>query len=214
MDISTWLTYLAVALICAITPGPGVLFAISNSIKFGWKRTTFSAFGNITGLLLVSSFTMTGLGALLNTSVVLFSLLKIIGGSYLIYLGLRQWRSKTNAFSEVKENTSDNQQHKTNAQLFFKGMLVALTNPKAVLFFSALFPQFIKIEKALIPQFIILTTTFMLGSFISLIGYAYTATSAKTWFSSPRRINGFNKTTGGIFIVLGASLFRLQNKQH
>ncbi len=103
MDISTWLSYLVVTLICVATPGPGIILAISNSIKFGWKRVIFSSFGNILGNFIVSSLTMVGLGTLLKTSISLFFIFKMIGGGYLIYLGVKQWNSKINIFEATKE---------------------------------------------------------------------------------------------------------------
>lgn len=212
MLLSTWLTYLVVSLICVLTPGPGVLFAISNSVRLGWQRAIYSSFGNIFGLFCVSSLTMTGLGALLKTSALMFTVLKVIGGGYLIYLGVRQFRSKENLFMSTDATTTAEHSF-SSKDLFLKGVLVAITNPKAIMFFSALFPQFIKTDAALVPQFFILTSTFMVLSFSSLMIYALSANSAKRWFSQAHHAMWFNRTSGSLFVLLGMSLFKLKNKQ-
>ncbi len=212
MDISTWLAYLAVTLIVAATPGPGIFFAISTSIQFGWHRVCFSALGNIVGLFLLSSVTAAGLGALLKTSALLFFILKIAGGCYLFYLGFRQWNSKINIFSYIEDKSKTEEIKITNMQLFVKGLLVAITNPKGVLFFSALFPQFIKIDNDFIPQFIILTITIMLCTFTSWLIYAYIVTYAKTYFSNEYRVKWFNHISGSVFMLLGINVLRLKNK--
>lgn len=165
MAFSTWILYAAVAIAAILTPGPAVFLAISNSVAFGWRRVSFSALGNVLGLLVVSSLAMAGLGALLKTSAAAFTVIKLVGAGYLIHLGLRQWRAKASLFSRSAEPAGD----RSNGQIFFQGLLIALTNPKAVLFFTALFPQFLRSDRALAPQFVILTSTFMVFSFLSLM---------------------------------------------
>lgn len=212
MDISTWLAYLVVTLICVLTPGASVLFAISNSLTLGWRRITFFSVGNILGFFFVALFSIAGLGVLLKTSILLFFILKIIGGSYLIYLGYKQWNSKVNIFSNINRKTEKKELQKTDMQLFLKGLLLAITNPNVILFFSALFPQFIKPERNLLPQFIILIGTFMFCSFFASLGYAYAATSAKVWFSKDNKVDWFNRAAGSIFILLGVNVLRTKNK--
>ena len=156
MPFSTWIIYAAVAFAAIVSPGPAIFLAISNSVAFGWRRVVFSSLGNVLGLLVVSGLAMAGLGALMKTSASVFTAVKLMGAGYLIYLGLRQWRSRASLFSRVPEAGP-----RGNRQLFLRGLLVALTNPKAVLFFTALFPQFLSPGRPLAPQFAILTGTFM-----------------------------------------------------
>lgn len=213
MDIATWLAYLAVTLVVAITPGTGVFFAVSTSLQIGWRRVAFSALGNAAGLFVLSAVTSAGLGVLIKTSYLLFIVLKIIGAGYLFYMGLRQWKSKNNIFSHLNtvEPKSD-AIHRTRIQLFTKGLLVAITNPKGILFFSALFPQFIKPNNDFMTQFIILTITIMVCNFTIWLVYAYIANHAKSYFSSEARIKWFNHISGSIFMLLGINVLRLKNK--
>jgi threonine/homoserine/homoserine lactone efflux protein len=207
MQSTTWLLFSAVALVAVISPGPAILLSISNSIRFGISKVVLSSFGNICGLFLLSTAAIFGLGAILKTSTTLFLFIKIIGAAYLIYLGIRQWRSKTNFFDGVEKKS---EQIKSNKRFFMEGFLIAMTNPKAILFFTALFPQFVNTQQALIPQFLIMTFTFMAISFISLVSYGVLATKAKRWLSTGQRAKWFNRTLGSLFVLIGVGLLQLK----
>ena len=209
MEISNWLIYATVALASIVSPGPASLLAISNSVTLGCKKVVFSSFGNITGLFVVSSFTMAGLGTLLKTSPLLFFILKLIGAGYLILLGIRQWKPNTNIFVQTSVPLV---RASRNKKLFIQGFTLAVTNPKGILFFTAVFPQFLNSENSLALQFSILTGTFMVISFCSLMCYAFLARSTSNWFSIGRRVNWFNRLSGGIFILLGLGVGLLSLK--
>ena len=209
MELSTWLIYSAVAGLAIISPGPAILLAVSNGLTLGLRRTIYSSAGNITGLFVIACIAMVGLGAVLKTSASVFLFVKIAGAAYLIYIGITQWRAKTTMFSPNNVNTQSISYSKF--QLLNRGFLVALSNPKSILFFTALFPQFINSSGSFLPQFLTLTCTFMVMSFISLMAYAYLARSAQTWFSNDNRVNWFNRTTGGGFILIGLGLLRLKS---
>jgi homoserine/homoserine lactone efflux protein len=98
MELSTWLLFSSIALVATISPGPAVLLSVTNSLTHGFTKSIFSSLGNITGIFVVSSATALGLGAVLQTSTLLFTILKFSGAIYLIYLGIRQWHSKCNVF--------------------------------------------------------------------------------------------------------------------
>ena len=207
MQLTTWLLFLVVAFIAVISPGPAILLSISNSIRFGISKVVLSTLGNICGLFLLSTAAIFGLGAVLKTSTSLFLIIKIIGAAYLIYLGIRQWRSKTNFFDGIEKKET---QTKSNQRFFIEGFLIAMTNPKAILFFTALFPQFINTEQALTAQFLIMTFTFMIISFVSLVGYGLLATKAKLWLSAGQRAKWFNRTLGSLFVIIGIGLLQLK----
>ena len=209
MALSTWLLFTSIALVCIISPGPAVLLSVTNSLTHGFTKSVFSSLGNITGILVVSSAAAIGLGAVLQTSTFLFAVLKFSGAMYLIYLGIRQWRSKRNVFVKSVE-TPKHPQGKSKS--FIQGFLVAISNPKAVFFFTAFFPQFIDISKPAVIQFFILTTTFMLFSFSVLVIYALCAHTAKVWFAKGDRALWFNRISGTIFITFGLGMLRLRNR--
>ncbi|UGQ47427.1 LysE family translocator [Massilia endophytica] len=208
MELSHWLAYAGVALISILSPGPAILLAVSNSVGYGWRRTAWSSLGNVIGILVISGVTMGGLGALLQSSELLFSVLKTLGAGYLIYLGIRQARSKNSVFAQGEGKAPA--VSRSNRQLFLDGLTLAISNPKAILFFTALFPQFLDHHAALAPQFAILTGTFMVFSFCSLMAYAAAARGTRGWFRSQRNVVAFNRSCGGLFIALGAGLLTLR----
>ncbi len=207
MDVSTWFLFMMVAIVAVISPGPAILLSLSNSIRFSVSKVVLSSFGNICGLLILSTAAIFGLGAILKTSTTLFLIIKLIGAAYLIYLGIRQWLSKTNFFDSVEKDIT---QIKSDKRFFVEGFLIAMTNPKAILFFTALFPQFINTQQALVPQFLIMTFTFMAISFVALVTYGLLATKAKHWLSIGQRAKWFNRTLGSLFVLIGVSLLQLK----
>lgn len=207
MDAQTWMIFFVVAFVAIASPGPAILLAISNSLTYGFKSVIFSSLGNVAGLFVLSSAAIFGLGAVLKTSTTLFLIIKLIGAAYLIYLGIRQWRSKTNLFEE-----SDHTQKKVRSRkrLFSEGFLIAVTNPKAILFFTALFPQFINLQTEIIPQFFLMTLTFMGLSFFALSSYGLLAAKAKHWLSTQHRVKWFNRTIGSLFVLIGIGLLQFK----
>lgn len=209
MDFSSWLLFVAVGSAAILSPGPAILLAVSNSIRFGMFKVFLSSTGNVSGLFILSIIAIFGLGAVFKTSTTLFFLIKIVGAGYLIYLGIRQWRSANSFFKEV-EGHSKSKKGKSNKTFFLEGFLIAITNPKAILFFTALFPQFINTTQDLTPQFLVMTLTFMSMSFATLMCYGLLATKAKVWFSKGRRTIWFNRTLGSVFVVIGLGVLQLR----
>lgn len=211
MHLSNWLLFCSVALIVTFTPGPGVLLAISNSLAVGPRRAMISSLGNAAGLIVISCVAMAGMGVVLATSAMAFMALKVIGATYLIYLGIKQWRSKASALSELGASSAQISA-RTSWRLFGQGLTVALTNPKAILFFSALFPQFLALDAPVLGQFAGLTATFVTCAILSHTFYVLLARVLKSQFSSPRRMRWFNVASGGVFVLLGLSMLRLNHK--
>ncbi|MQR00827.1 LysE family translocator [Glaciimonas soli] len=211
MHISNWLIFCGIALLTSFTPGPAVLLAISNSLAVGPRRAMIGSLGNAIGLFVVSAVAMAGMGAVLATSATAFMGLKIAGALYLIYLGIKQLRSKSSTLANVKVATTATSVHAA-PRLFSHGLTVALTNPKAILFFTALFPQFLVHDAAIVGQFFVLTATFVACAFLSHTFYVLLARLLKKQFANPQRLRLFNYVSGGMFVVLGLSLLRLRNK--
>jgi homoserine/homoserine lactone efflux protein len=209
MNFSTWLLFFLVSLATAFTPGPAVLLAISNSVASGARRAMFSSAGNAAGVFAVSAAAMAGLGLLLRTSATAFAALKVLGAAYLIYLGIRQWKSRSNVFAGDVAATGD----KTASafRMFANGFVVAVTNPKSILFFTALFPQFMSPDNASIGLFLLLTTTFSACTVLSHLAYVLLVGYIKPWFSTGARARLFNKVSGLTFMGLGVGVLRLRN---
>ncbi|PRC91818.1 LysE family translocator [Solimicrobium silvestre] len=211
MPLATWITFLFVSLAATFSPGPGVLLAISTSVTLGARRTLYSSAGNALGVFIVATVAITGLGLLLQTSTMAFSVLKIIGAGYLIYLGVRQWRSKA-AAAQPKTTTAI---ASTRSKVFLHGLLVALTNPKAILFFTAIFPQFIQTSHPDPVRFLLLTSTFVVCVVTSHLFYITLATRmgssiiGTNGMMGTTRMRYLNRASGLIFIGLGCAVLTI-----
>lgn len=204
MSVQTWLIYISFVLAATATPGPAVLFIVTHATLQGWRKSVFAALGNITGLLCLGAIAVTGLGAVLNSSIIVFKMIKWLGAAYLIYIGIMLIRRKDGeaGLRPPSRKVMDMPPHR----LFFQALGVALSNPKAILFLTALFPQFININHALLPQFALLIATLMSFSFFFLMLYAALADRVRIWLAAPGRITVFNRTTGSLFIGFGVLL--------
>ncbi|WP_413615374.1 LysE family translocator [Halomonas cupida] len=179
--------------------------AIRNGMSGGARHVSLSSLGNITGLFLLASTAVLGLGVIHQTSEVLFTALKLCGAGYLIYLGVRQWRSRAGLVMAPRSTSVRSRVH-----IFSEGLLVAISNPKAILFFTALFPQFLDTQLSIFPQFMIMVSTFMVISFTTLMAYGSMARQFARWLGTDRRTHWFNRIVGSAFIGLGVSLLRLR----
>ncbi|CDW96455.1 MAG: LysE family translocator [Thiomonas sp.] len=209
----TWTTYLifvSFALAASFTPGPAVMLSIHNAMHFGWRRALWSSLGNVSGLLTLATLSALGLNAVLQTSALAFNLVKVAGATYLIWLGIQQWRKAGQASSQALATVSGEQRVDHHPRkLYVKGVAVALTNPKAIAFIAALFPQFLSASQPMGPQYAVLTATFMTISLLVLSLYAGLAVLTRrrlnTWFASgwPQRVSGT------VFCAFGVGLLRL-----
>ncbi len=202
MQFENWFMFCSIALLATATPGPAALLVSINSLSFGLKKSLLTVLGNVTGLFIMSTFSVLGLSAVVLHSTVAFTVIKLFGAAYLAYLGFKLW---VNGVGNI-EVGSTRKSKGSSLNLYTQGVLVALTNPKAVIFTTALFPQFIVAADPLMFQFSILVLSFMLLSFICLSSYALVAQRAKA-----RRINTqvqklLGKIFGATFIGAGCIL--------
>ncbi len=208
MTFEIWLMFSAAAFLNIISPGPAIILAISNGVSSSAKAVFASSIGNIVGLLVLSTVSMFGLGLLLQTSAVLFTVLKFIGAGYLIYLGIKKFRSTDTFFTDDTLAPVEQVQY---TKKFKEALLVAVTNPKATLFFIAFFPIFMDTSAPALPQFTIMTITFMSISFLSLMTYGLIAKAARHWFKNQSIVKAFHRVTGGIFMGFGVALLQVRN---
>ncbi len=210
MTTESWIIYLALVIVATATPGPAVLFIITTSTLHSRKKAVYAALGNIVGLFCLGITAITGLGTLLNTSVILFNIIKYGGAAYLIFLGIKLLFRKNTTFSTVKDHL--NSTALSPQKLFIQALTIAIGNPKAIVFLTALFPQFINIEKPLTLQFSILISVLMFFSFLFLMSYALLAHKIRGWLNQPTKIEYFNRISGSIFIGFGCLLAVSSNK--
>ncbi len=210
MSFEFWFVYLALVTAATATPGPAVLFIVTNSALYGWRKAIYIALGNIIGLLLLGIVAISGLGTILNASVTVFNAIKYAGAVYLFYLGLKMIFQKANNFKKISEQNKYPKVQST--KLFSQALLVAVSNPKAIVFLTALYPQFVDINRPILVQCSTLLATLMLFSFSFLMAYAFLANRMKYWLAKSGRIKVFNRTSGAVFIGFGVLLATSSNK--
>ncbi|HUC84660.1 MAG TPA: LysE family translocator [Candidatus Acidoferrales bacterium] len=173
MDAETYLLYLAAWSLAALTPGPAVLCSMAQSTRYGFRRSLAGISGIQFGNLLFFICIACGLGGLLATATIAFNILRVVGAIYLLYLGSRIILStfRQRVSSTVQPGTP----LKPQRNLFFQGLLIQLINPKALLFVSALLPQFIEPRHPVVPQLVILSVTTIAVDSVVLSSYAFLA---------------------------------------
>ncbi|WP_225546818.1 LysE family translocator [Chromobacterium violaceum] len=209
MPLHTWLLFVTTVFFVSATPGPNMLLAMTHGIHYGVRRTLMTCFGLMTALGLIMLGSVAGLGALLATSELLFSIVKYAGALYLVYLGVKTWRSLPQPVAELRED--DSGRHGPWA-LFRRGFLVAMSNPKAFIFFTALFPQFMNAHQPQGPQLAILAATFYLIESCWQLTYASSGARLARWLSSARRLRLVNRFSGGAFVGAGLLLTGLSRQ--
>jgi threonine/homoserine/homoserine lactone efflux protein len=203
MTLSTYLLYLAAVALLVLTPGPTMLMSMTNAIAHGAPKAMASASGSITaalGMILLSSL---GLGAVLAASDTAFWLLKLIGGAYLIYLGIKTFRSPVSSFDLPAASALAGV---TKRQLYLQGLMVGASNPKALLFFAAFFPQFVDASLPWAPQFAVLALTFVVFELSTLSLCTLFAARVAPWLRQAGRARVFNRVSGGLFASMGCIL--------
>lgn len=209
MNIETVVTFSVVAGVAIVSPGPAVLLAIRNGAALGMRSVVWSSLGNVCGIFCLSLAAMLGLGVLLMSSALLFTLVKLLGAMYLFYLGVRHLLGSTSTIGSAA-GPSDGWISPGPFELFREAFFLSATNPKPILFFTALFPQFVSDQAPLLPQFFTLTGIFMGLSFFTLMGYAMLASRARSVLFKPRIVKWFNRTVGVVFISFGAILLTIR----
>ena len=206
MNIEIWLVYLGTILALMSTPGPSHILMLSNSIGNGFKKSIFTAIGDLSANFFQMIAASIGLVSILQSSQQFFLWLKWGGVIYLIFLGIKLIASKgTNTkYSSAPERSA--------RSLYWQGFITSAVNPKAVIFFAALFPQFIVTTEPLLPQFIVMSLTYLIidGLFLSFYG-KFAEVFAKKLNSSIGQY--FNQISGSLFIG-AAVLLGLKDFEH
>jgi homoserine/homoserine lactone efflux protein len=195
MNIETWFGFFSVAAIATLIPGPAMLLVSTHSLSFGWSKTALTVLGNVTGLAILSTASVLGVGVLIIRSLIIFSALKIFGALYLLYLGVKLYKKGIPSLAVNLSNAESK-----SASLYFQGITLALSNPKAIVFTTALFPQFIDPSEALLPQFVVLVSTLMVLSFGSLMSCAILSSHYVSLISDEKTRARIGKVFGSILI--------------
>ncbi|MEI7612473.1 MAG: LysE family transporter [Betaproteobacteria bacterium] len=196
MALSLWLGFFAATILIAISPGPGAVASMSTGMRYGYWAAFRVILGLQAALLLQLLVVALGLGALLASSEVAFEGVKLIGAAYLIWLGIQKWRAEAEEVNERCFSMVPN-------GLFFQGLLVNLSNPKAIVFIAALVPQFIDPTSA---QFFVIALTMFIVDVLVMSAYALLATRLRHWLHDLSALKVLNRFFGGVFVSAGVML--------
>lgn len=202
MTFELWLVYLAAAVGLSLTPGPNGLLSLTHGACYGLRPTVATVFGGALGFFILIAVSLAGFGTLLAASERAFMIAKWLGAAYLIYLGIRVWRSAPPDFNAA---TSPAKTRVLGSyKMFQQGFLVAISNPKGLLFFAAFLPQFMVSGSPFLLQLAVFGGTFVLVEVVYELLLAGFAQRIAPLLARSGR--WFNRITGGAFIGIGAVL--------
>ncbi|WP_253652145.1 MULTISPECIES: LysE family translocator [unclassified Vibrio] len=202
MQIDTWIFYTLAVLVLTASPGPSSLLCLSKGVSSGFRIALMTALGSLSAITIILTLSFTGLGVVIASSELVFNIIKWCGAAYLIWLGTQALRSSQTDF----DKTAAVQSSSNALSAFTSGFIVGASNPKAIVFFTALFPQFIDPSATLLAQYAIFASTFVVFELSWLTFYALLGVKASDWLFVAGRAKLFNRLTGGVFISAGVML--------
>ena len=207
MNLETWIAFFVACWIISLSPGAGAVASMASGLQYGFRHGYWNAIGLQLALLLQIAIVATGVGALLATSPLAFSLIKAFGVAYLVYLGWRQWRA---APAPVSEANLPHPPRKRRA-LVLSGFLVNASNPKAIIFLLAVLPQFLDLQRAQLPQYLLMALTMVAVDLVVMAGYTGLAAKVLRVLRSEQQQRLLNRTFGALF-MLAAGLLATVNR--
>jgi len=199
LSIEIWLAFVTASLVLCLTPGPTVFLVIGQAMTHGKRSVIPLAAGALAGDIILMSLSFMGLGLLLSISSTMFNLIKFAGAAYLIYLGIKAFRTKSRPDSHATERDNKG----GSFAIFRDVMIVTALNPKGILFFMAFLPLFITTSEPVIPQMSILAISFLAVSLFSVSCYAVLSGYLRGYLTKPRVQDGFNKVGGSLLVSAG-----------
>lgn len=205
--MAEYFLFLSITALTSASPGPAVFLAIRNGASHGLKKACAGVFGNFTAMVLMAISSAAGLSAIILASSTLFLAIKIMGGCYLIYLGLKALLSKSSINSQNSVGDISVKAERSSFSLYREAFWVGMGNPKAIVFFTALFPQFIDPSKNFLGEFLPLLAGFSFFSLFFLILYAPLGSHVHKRLKNTAIATWLNKVTGALFVGFGGAIF-------
>lgn len=202
MSIESLIAYLSITLLLSASPGPVMINAMTDAAHFGLSRSFATFMGACLGNLCLIALSALGVALVLAQFPDLFSWIRILGGLYLVYLGIKLWMRHEGFNSDSQSSVRQN--------LFLKGFLIAATNPKGIVYFGALFPQFIDPAESWLGQYSLLTFIFLVIDISWMYIYALSGKKLMHWLYEPQHKRWFNRITGSLLIAAGIGLGFIQ----
>ncbi len=202
------LLFVPVAVAIALTPGPNNFCGLNNGIRAGVGAALVATLGRVAAFAIFLTVSAVGLGAMLLASEAAFTAVKWVGACYLFWLGWRAWHSREFSGLEVMEG---GEIKTTDAPIRLKALiaqefLLGITNPKAIILFAAIFPQFIDPAQPAARQFLVLGSVYLCAEFVATAVYAAGGRQIRRFIRSSRGVVRLNKATGGFFMGAGGLL--------
>jgi homoserine/homoserine lactone efflux protein len=201
MDLSVWVTYFIATVILSLSPGPGVFSSISSGLHHGFRLGLWNGVGMQMANVLMVIVVALGLGTILLASETLFTAVKWLGVVYLVYLGIVTWRAAPRSFEEDRDDNAH-----TAREVFMHGFWVNATNPKGIIFFAAILPQFIDLARPQLAQYAILAATTFAVDLVVMMGYTALAAKVLRVMRDPKQLRWVNRGIGGAFVAAGVAL--------
>ena len=198
------IAFAVLSFLLIVAPGPNVLFVVSRSLMLGRAAGVGTAVGGQIGVYAQVAAVALGIGALVQRSIAVFSVIKLAGAAYLVYLGVQAIRHRRSLVRALDAE----QQRKTFRRILRDGAFVGATNPKSIVFFVAVLPQFVDPRAGHVPaQMLLLGMVFVMIAVICDSSWALAAGTARGWLArSPRRLELIGGTGGLVMIGIGAYL--------
>jgi threonine/homoserine/homoserine lactone efflux protein len=203
MTLTTLWLFIVMTFFVSATPGPNMLLIMSIAARHGMRVAVMGMAGCMTALMLMMGISAAGLGALLQAFPTVFDALRLAGAAYLAYLGVQVWRSPVSEQSAETPEAAPVVAANVGA-VYRQAFLVAASNPKAILFAAAFFPQFINPQAAQLPQFAILLLTFAVIEISWYLIYAASGKRLSAYLQRASVMRAFNRATGGVFVGFAA----------
>jgi threonine/homoserine/homoserine lactone efflux protein len=196
--------FLALAFVLIVIPGPSVLFVIGRALAYGRRAALITVLGNTAGAYLAVLLVALGVGSVVERSLVAFTVLKLAGAAYLIFLGVQAFRHRRRLVATEAEPGALRPAWRTA----WEGVVVGISNPKTFVFYAAVLPQFVDRRSGSVPaQMLLLGLCFVLMALICDGLWGLTAATARDWFArSPRRLAAVGGTGGLAMVGLGATV--------
>ncbi|MGJ7528427.1 homoserine/homoserine lactone efflux protein [Variovorax sp. GB1P17] len=209
MDLHVWLAFLVASCVIAVSPGSGAVLSMSHGLSYGVRRTTATIVGLQLGLAVILLVAGLGVGAVLTASATAFTVIKVVGACYLLWLGWRQWRAPVAAVAAADGGAAESAREPdlTAPQRVLRGFLTNVTNPKGIVFMAAVLPQFIQPTRPLWLQLLVLLATTVMVDVTVMHGYAWLAARLQGMLRSVRARRAQNRVFGGVLMAMGAFLF-------
>ena len=202
MQLSVWLTFFLACWAISISPGPGAIAAMSSGLNLGFRRGYFTTFGLIMGIWTQILFVVVGLGALIAASSAAFTVLKVLGAAYLVWLGISHWRASDRPLVAA---TADGAV-RTRRELVLRGWMINAVNPKGTVFLLAVVPQFLDLSRPLVPQYLVIAASLSFTDLVVMAGYTALAARVLRSLNEAHHVRWMNRTFGGMFVLAGSLL--------